>query len=277
MTAAIPLAKRFILRGGNSLTEGAKTKTIFITGAGSGIGAATARLFAENGWRVGLADRDDAAVQALARGLGAGAQAFCVDVLDRAGVYAAVSAFVGPKGQLSALFNSAGLLDMRPFAETPLERMAAILDVNVTGVITCISQALPFLTGDHGARIITMSSAAAIYGVPDLAVYSASKFAVRGLTEALNIEFEQKGIWVCDVMVGYVDTPMLSLAEDTAKSVGIAGVHVSAQTVAETVFQAVTGRRVHWFVRAEDRAASDHFDATPMEERRDLMRPATGY
>lgn len=251
--------------------------SIFITGAGSGIGAATARLFVTKGWRVGLADRDGPAVQKLAKDLGDEAHAFTVDVLDRTSIEAALSSFIGANGKLSALFNSAGLLDMRPFAEASLEKLDAMLDVNVKGVINCISQALPFLETQTDARIITMSSSAALYGVPDLAVYSASKFAIRGLTEALNIEFETKGIWVCDIMVGYVDTPMLSQAKDTAKSVEIAGVHVTPQMVADTVYKAVSERQLHWFVRVEDREASDHFDATPMEERRDLIRPATGY
>ncbi len=78
-------------------------------------------------------------------------------------------------------------------------------------------------------------------------------------------------------MVGYVDTPMLADAEHKAKSVELAGIHVTPQMVSETVFQAVGQRQVHWFVREEDRAASDHFDATPMQDRRGLIAPATGY
>lgn len=253
------------------------TDAIFITGAGSGIGAETARLFAGQGWRTGLADRDGAAVRALAAELGDAAQAFELDVLDRDGIGPAIEAFVGPDGSLRALFNSAGLLDMRPFAETPLDSLDALMDVNVKGVINCIAAALPFLRASGDARIVTMSSNAAIYGVPDLAVYSASKFAVRGLTEALNVEFESMGIWVCDVMVGYVDTPMLSRAEHTVKSVGIAGVNATPQMVADTVAQAVAGRQVHWFVRDDDRDAAAHFDATPVEDRRAFIRPRAGY
>jgi len=259
---------------GNSLTD---TKSIFITGAASGIGAATARLFAGRGWRVGLADRDGEAVQKLADTLGHKAKGYSMDVLDRGAVAAALEDFAGAKGEISALFNSAGLLDMRAFADTPLDRFDAIFDVNVKGVVNCIATALPYLKACDDARIITMSSSAAIYGVPDLAIYSASKFAIRGLTEALNIEFEPMGIWVCDIMVGYVDTPMLSKADDTAKSVELAGVHVTPDMVAETVFSTISDCQVHWFVRDEDRGAADHFDATPRAERRELMRPATGY
>lgn len=251
--------------------------SIFITGAGSGIGAATARLLATQGWRVGLADRDPASTRKLASELGAQALAYEVDVCDRAGMCHAMADFASPSGQFSALFNSAGLLDMLPFAEASQDRLDALVDVNVKGVVNSILQALPFLQAHGAASIVTMSSAAAIYGVPDLATYSATKFAVRGLTEALNVEFEPKGIWVCDVMVGYVDTPMLSKAADTAKSVGLAGVNVTPLMVAETVQRAIQGREVHWFVREEDRAAQALFDSAPPAERRGIIRQATGY
>ncbi|MDO6966042.1 SDR family oxidoreductase [Rhizobium alvei] len=250
---------------------------IFITGAASGIGAATARLFAARGWRVGLADRDVETLERLGHDLGSNAMVLPLDVLDPATVESALATFVGPENKLAALFNSAGLLDMRPFAETPLERLHAILDVNIKGVVNSIAAATPYLKAHGHAAIVTMSSAAAIYGVPDLAVYSASKFAIRGLTEALNIEFEKAGVRVSDVMVGYVDTPILSKAETTAKSVALSGVNVTADKVAETVWRAVSGQQVHWFVREEDRAAADHFDATPRELRHELIRPATGY
>lgn len=252
-------------------------QNIFITGAASGIGAATARLFAGLGWQVGLADRDAEALKGLASELGAEAQVFPLDVLDHEALKSALTTFSGPEGTLAALFNSAGILDMRPFAETPLERHYAMLDINVKGVIASTLSALPFLKAHGDARVITMSSAAANYGVPDLATYSASKCAVRGLTEAINIELEKDGVWACDIAVGYVQTPMLSEAESTAKSVEIVGVHVTPEMVAETVKQAVSGRQLHWFVREDDRDAADIFDATPREERRELIRPATGY
>ena len=256
---------------------GQNAPSIVITGAASGIGASTARLFAGNGWQVGLMDRDAGALQSLAQELGADAIALEVDVLDRAGLEKTLAQFADQAGGITVLFNSAGLLDMRPFKDAPVDRLNAMLDVNIKGVIHAISAAMPYLAQQSEARIVTMSSAAAIYGVPDLAVYSASKFAVRGLTEALNIELEGQGIWVCDVMVGYVDTPMLSQAENTAKSVEIAGVNATPDMVADTVFQAVQGRQVHWFVREDDQAAAQFFDLTPIEERRDLIRPATGY
>ncbi len=154
--------------------------SIFITGAASGIGLETGRLFAQKGWRVGVADRNAAALDAIAGELGPNAKALVVDVLDLSQLSSALNAFLGPAGALKALFNSAGILEMKPFAKTDVARLHAIIDINVKGVINSISAALPFLKAHGEARIVTMGSVAGIYGVPDLAAYSASKFAVRG-------------------------------------------------------------------------------------------------
>ena len=251
--------------------------SIFITGAASGIGLQTARLFARKGWRVGLADRNAAALDAVALEVGLNAKAFVVDVLDLRQLSSALSAFLGPMGALKALFNSAGILEMKPFAETDVARLQAIVDINVKGVINAISAALPFLKGHGDARIVTMGSVSGIYGIPDLAVYSASKFAVRGLTEALNIEFERDGVWVSDVIVSYVKTPMVEAAEDEAKSVELLGVNVTPQVVAETVWNSVQGRQVHWFATPADAAVAAKVDGMPWESRRDFVKSITGY
>lgn len=251
--------------------------TIFITGAGSGIGRHTASVFAANGWRVGLADTNAAAVAALASELGDQATAYTVDVTDIASIETALADFVGPGGSLKAIFNSAGLLEMKPFAETDVARLNTIFDVNVKGVIHSIKAALPYLSRHGDARVVTMGSVSGIYGIPDLAVYSASKFAIRGLTEALNIEFEAKGIWVSDVMVAYVKTPMVIEAATKAKSVELLGVNVTPDQVAETVMKAVEGRQVHWFVTPGDQGVATSVDAMPWEKRRDFVKQITGY
>ncbi len=252
-------------------------ESIFVTGAASGIGRQTAALFAAKGWRVGLADTNGAAAAALACELGQNAQAYTVNVTDLDSIKTALSDFVGPNGALKAIFNSAGLLEMKPFAEADLARLHAVFDVNVKGVINSTSAALPYLERHGDARIITMGSVSGIYGIPDLAVYSSSKFAVRGLTEALNVELEGKGIWVCDLMVAYVKTPMVLDAASKAKSVDLLGVNVTPEQVAETVLKAVDGRQVHWFVTPEDAGVATQVDSMPWESRRDFVKQITGY
>lgn len=251
--------------------------SIFITGAASGIGRHTASVFAAKGWRVGLADTNADAVAAVASELGANAKAYTVNVTDLASIEKALADFAGAGGILKAIFNSAGLLDMRPFAEADLARLSAVFDVNVKGVINSTKAALPYLERHGDARVITMGSVSGIYGIPDLAVYSSSKFAVRGLTEALNIELEGKGVWVCDVMVAYVKTPMVLEAASKAKSVDILGVNVTPDQVADTVLKAVDGRQVHWFVTPEDAGVATQVDSMPWESRRDFVKQITGY
>ena len=141
-------------RKGDAVSETAPT--IFVTGAASGIGRQTARLFAQKGWRVGLADRNAAALEAVARECCPNAKGFVVDVLELSQLTAALSAFSGSGGALKALFNSAGILEMKPFAETDVARLQAIVDINVKGVINSISAALPFLKAHGDARIVTM-------------------------------------------------------------------------------------------------------------------------
>lgn len=229
-------------------------KSIFVTGAASGIGKATAKLFAERGWRVGLFDVDQDGLAALEGEIGADR---CVrgalDVTSESAWRDAIAAF-GQKtdGKLDALFNCAGILRMGRFEELPPSESQKQVQVNVMGVVYGIYAALPLLEATPGACIVNMSSASAIYGTPELAVYSATKFAVRALTEALDLEFRKKGIRVADIMPGYVATPMVSNQTYRAKSLKTMGVKLTAEDIAAHVWQAVTGKAlVHHVPRAD--------------------------
>lgn len=188
-------------------------KCIFITGAGSGIGRAAARLFAQRGWFVGLYDVNE---DGLAQTVGLiGAEA-CVsgvfDVTDRQGWSDAVAAFGDATGgRMHALFNNAGIGRHGAFADIPQDSADAIIDINVKGVINGVYAALPLLETTPGARIVNTASVAGIVGSPQLAVYSASKFAVRGLSEALDVEFAPKGIRVITLAPWFVETPILDM------------------------------------------------------------------
>ena len=208
--------------------------SIFITGAGSGIGRATAELFASHGWFVGAYDVDEDAVRGLRDALGADrAHAMRVDVTDVSSLNDAVAAFAERTGgTMGVLFNNAGILSMGRFEDIPLERHHEIIDVNVGGSINTIMAALDVLKATDGARIISTSSASALYGVPEHASYSASKFA-------------DHGILVSDVMPAYVSTPMVTDHVGPRTFVDAMGVQLTAEDVAEKVWYAAHHHKTH--------------------------------
>jgi len=224
-------------------------RSIFITGAGAGIGAATARLFAARGWRVGAADVNGGAVESLARELGPAVSAHVADVRDPAAVEAALAAFTADTGgQLDAVFANAGVLFMGPDRSITRVQKNLLVDVNVRGVMHTIDAAFPYLARTPGARVVAMSSTSAEYGAPQHAVYSATKYFVRGLTEALDIEYREHGIRVCGIYVAYVQTGMVLDAPVQPATIARLGVRVTRERVAATVWRAVHGRRTHWRV-----------------------------
>jgi short-subunit dehydrogenase len=107
--------------------------------------------------------------------------------------------------------------------------------------------ALPYLKQTAGARIINMSSASAIYGVPDMAVYSATKHALSALTEALDIELEKHDITVCDIKPPYVNTPLLDSSKKIY-SIDRLGVNLQPGTIAKTVWKTAHRNKLHWKV-----------------------------
>jgi NAD(P)-dependent dehydrogenase (short-subunit alcohol dehydrogenase family) len=222
-------------------------QSIFVTGAASGIGQATARLFGRRGWFVGCYDVDVEGARRVAEEVGRSATHGRLDVTREESWKLAVQDFAGACGraEIDVLFNCAGILRMGRFETIPLEESRRQLDVNVMGVVLGIHACLPALERARGT-IVNMSSASAIYGGPELAVYSATKFAVRALTEALDVEFGDKGVRICDVMPGYVDTPMVRAQERPAKTMDRMGVKLTAEDVAEVVWTAAHGTGLHY-------------------------------
>lgn len=222
------------------------SQAIFITGAASGIGRATAKLFAERGWLVGIYDVDDAGLESLEREVGKNQ---CVrgklDVTNESQWQDAVAHFgQQTNGRMNALFNCAGILRMGHFEQLPPSESLKEVQVNLMGVIYGIYASLPLLEKTERACIVNMSSASAIYGTPELAVYSATKFAVRALTEALDLEFRKKNIRVTDIMPSYVATPMVHDQKHRAKSLKTVGVNHKAEHIAACAWAAVTGKKV---------------------------------
>lgn len=226
-------------------------RTIFITGAGAGIGAATARLFAGRGWRVGASDVDGAALEALRVELGdASVSTFSADVRDASALRSAVDAFAGQHGgRLDAVFANAGVLYTGPDDRLSPEQKQRLVDVNVKGVVHTFDAALPYLkNAAPGAHAVAMASMSAEYGPPHFALYGATKFFVRGYTEALAIEHRRTGVRFSDIYVAFVDTAMVRNVNVRATSIDRLGVKARPDDVAACVWRAVHGRRVHWRV-----------------------------
>ena len=174
-------------------------KVAFITGASSGIGAATARVLAAEGVKLGLASRrqDDPGLE--------GAVAFACDVRDSDAVKVAVDATVVRFGRLDIVVANAGVGSYRPVTETSLEELDEMVDINVKGLIYTAQAAIPHLRKD-GGDFITLASEAGRRGLPGEAVYVASKFAQVGFTRSLDHELRNFGIRCTSICPGGVAT-----------------------------------------------------------------------
>jgi len=156
-------------------------KSIFITGAASGIGRATALLFARSGWFVGGYDRNTGGLKSLSDEIGeANIVTGPLDVTDKKAFEKALADFaVQTEGRLDILFNNAGIGRGGPFDQQPFEEILEVVQVNLVGVLNGIHSALPLLKATPGSLCFTTSSSSATYGMPNIAVYSATKHAVK--------------------------------------------------------------------------------------------------
>jgi len=254
------------------LIDHGNTRVVAITGAGRGIGAATARRFAREGWHVALMDVDAETVAVTADALGSACiWQGAVDVTDYAALTAAAHAIEAFASRVDVLVNNAGVLRVGPF-ETISQRDAEFtIRVNLLGVVNATYAFFDALARTPGARIVNLASASSIYGTPDFAVYSATKFAVRGLTEALDIEFRKRhGIRVSDISPPFVSGEMLR--SQTFNAPGIArmgGIRMQPDDVAGWIWRAATAkrRRVHYTPQWDQRLLRP-LSATPF-----LTRP----
>ena len=225
-------------------------KAVLVTGAAAGIGAACARAFHQAGWFVGLYDTNLEGCRALAGELGERSIAGRLDVTDPADWQAALEQFWAASGQrLDVLLNNAGILAAGNFEHIELACQHAIVDVNVKGVMNGCHAAFGHLQQTPPARVINMASASALYGQPELATYAATKFAVRGLTEGLNLEWAAQDIHVCDIWPLFTQTAMMDLADAAASAKNLPK-RLSPDDVAAVVMQAATSnsRKAHWLV-----------------------------
>jgi len=187
-----------------------RDKAVIVTGAGGGIGLATARLFASEGARVVIAEFDEAKGRAAAdalRAAGGDAMALRCDVASEADVVRVVDAAFERHGRLDVVVNNAGRMIFKPIEAHDEADLLGVIRVDLFGAFWFIKQA--FLRCKPGAAIVNVSSIHAIETTPLVAAYAAAKAALVSLTRSAAIEGRPKGIRVNAVLPGAIETPML--------------------------------------------------------------------
>lgn len=191
-------------------------RVAFITGAGHGIGAATARRIADAGVAVVLADRDIRAARNVADSVAGPALAVEVDVADPAAVDAAVDKTVEWGGRLDFAYNNAGVTGISArLADYPDDVFWRVQRVNVGGVLAGMRAQLRYMLAAGGGSIVNAASGAGCNGVALASAYAASKHAVIGLTRTAAVEYAARGIRVNAVAPGLVRTELTDGADHT--------------------------------------------------------------
>lgn len=237
------------------MTISSDRKCILITGAASGIGLATARLFAEKGWFIGGYDINEEGLKELKKELG---DENCItailDVSNRENYTSVINEFSSISGgRLDLLFNNAGVGVPAMFDEQSFDDLMRPININLIGTINGIHLAVNLLKATNNSLCFTTASASATFGFPGLATYSATKHALRGLTESLSTEFERLGVRVADVLPGVTDTPILG--EEGRAAAASEGMFrlIPPSDIAQVVWAAYNDdtQRLHWFCPEE--------------------------
>jgi len=182
-------------------------KSVFITGAASGIGLITAKLFSQAGYFVGLYDINESGIKKLldSQDFPNACGCFC-DVTDSESIKSAFEHFTQyTDGKINILINNAGVLSSGLFKELTPESHSLMIDINIKGFTNVAQIAHPYLKETANSVMINLCSASSLYGIPYLGVYSATKHYVNGLSEALSIEWE-----VDDIRVVSIKPPVLN-------------------------------------------------------------------
>jgi len=184
------------------------TKTILVTGASSGIGAATAQKFLAEGWNVAMLARRLDKLEAVAEGH-ANALTIACDVTDETSVIAAFSKAADHFGAIDALFNNAGIFPISGrFDQLTLESWQASVDVNLTGMFLCAREAFRHMT-DHGGRIINNGSISASTPRAHSAAYTSTKHGVSGLTKSIALDGRDLNICCSQIDIGNARTELV--------------------------------------------------------------------
>jgi 3-oxoacyl-[acyl-carrier protein] reductase len=207
--------------GSPSSLRSIRDRVAIVTGAASGIGRATALLFAQEGARVAVLDRDAAGAARVAEQIGAAggtARAFALDLADPARVDAAIAEARAALGPVDILVNNAGIVLLAPIGGDGFEAAwAATLAINLTAHARCVRACLADLERDRQGRIVNIASTEGLGATAALSPYTVSKHGVIGLTRALAVELGPTGVTVNAVCPGPIRTGMTAAIPDDAK------------------------------------------------------------
>jgi len=228
-------------------------RTVFLTGASSGIGRATAERLYKEGWILGLAGQHLEDLNTLTACWDQNrVHCYQANVSNSNQIKTAIDDFASQSGnKLDLLINNAGILTISRFEELDISEHQRTINVNVMGVINGCHAAFPYLKASARGLVINVSSASSLYGIPEFASYSASKFAVKGFTEALELEWQAHGIKVCDVIPPFVATNMLATQKQSPKIMDALGVDLTADDVADAIFKQIDSPKTHRPVSAK--------------------------
>ncbi len=219
-------------------------KTILITGASSGIGESTARYFAARGWRVSMAARRIERREAIRdeiEAAGGQAQAIEADVMAQEEIESMVSQTIDRWGQVDVLMNNAGFGRFGWLEELdPVREVRNQVEVNLLGTILASQAILPHMIRRRSGHIINMASIAGLVATPTYTIYAASKFGIRGFSQALRRETRVWGIKVSAVFPGGVVTEFAEKSGSTKRKTGISTprwLKLGPQDVAKAVYR----------------------------------------
>jgi NADP-dependent 3-hydroxy acid dehydrogenase YdfG len=224
------------------MTDPITGKVVVITGASSGLGEATARLLAARGAKLVIAARRKDRLDALAKKLGGDTLAVETDVADRAAVQALANAAIERFGQVDVMLNNAGLMPLSALEKLQVDDWERMVDVNIKGVLYGIAAVLPGMIARKSGHIINVSSVAGHKVRATSAVYSATKHAVRALSDGLRQEMTPHGIRVTIISPGAVATELGDTITDESARANIGrvmSIAVPADSFARAVAYAI--------------------------------------
>ena len=224
------------------MTEGIKDKIVVVTGASSGLGEATARLLSAQGATVVLGARRADRLQLLAKDLqarGGKALALTTDVTRREQVKALVDSAVQTYGRIDVMINNAGLMPQAPLERLKVDEWDRMIDVNIKGVLYGIAAALPHMQRQKAGHFINVSSVAGHRVGPGFAVYAATKYAVRALSEGLRQEVKPYNIRTTVISPGAVATELPDSVTDPDASKRIRTFYEQVAVPADSFARAV--------------------------------------